>query len=129
MFAMLGGMVLPFLSGICFYGEPLTLGKAICFAAVAASLFLTIKRGNKTPKKFYVYYAGMFILNGLSGVLSKLYQEADFAKASAAGYSVLIAASMAVLSLIALPFVRGEKRRMNWKAAGPRNYPAASSSG
>ena len=117
-FAMLGGMALPFVGGICFYGEDLTLGKAICFATVAASLFLTVKRGDKTPKKFYIYYAGIFILNGLSGVLSKFFQEADYAKASAAGYSVLISASMAVLALIALPFVRGEKCPLNWKAAG-----------
>ena len=117
-FAMLGGMVLPFIGGICLYGEPLTLGKVICFLTVGGSLFLTVKKGQKTEKKFYFYYAGIFVLNGLSGVFSKIYQEADYAKISAAGYSILIAAVTLVVALAFLPFVHGEKRRMNPKAAG-----------
>ena len=43
MFAMLGGMVLPSIAGICFFGEKLTVGKAVCFALILVSLLLTIK--------------------------------------------------------------------------------------
>ena len=117
-FAMLGGMVLPFVAGICFYSEPITVGKAICFVTVAASLFLTVKKGGNTPKKYYAYYAGIFVLNGLSGVFSKFYQEADFAKVSAAGYSVLIALVTVVLAGAALPFVKGDRRKLSLRAAG-----------
>ena len=38
-FAMLGGMTLPFIAGIAFFDEDLTPGKLICFAFIAVSLF------------------------------------------------------------------------------------------
>ncbi len=101
-FSMLGGMVLPFVAGILFYGEPLTVGKIICFAAVTLALCLTFeKSGNK---KGYIYYAGIFIFNGMSGVLSKIFQESDYEKTSAAGYSVLSAAATVVIAGILLLF-------------------------
>ncbi len=115
MFAMLGGMALPFAVGILFFKEELTLGKGLCFLIVAAALALTVKR--EKGSKGYIYYAGIFLLNGLSGVLSTVFQSAPFEKTSAAGYSVLTAAVMTVLSAALIPFVKGEKRKMNRRAA------------
>lgn len=93
-FSMLGGMLLPFFAGILFYEEKLTLGKILCFIIVTLALFLTFQKGQS--KKGFIYYAGIFVFNGMSGVLSKIFQESTFEKTSAAGYSVLSAA-MAVL--------------------------------
>ena len=115
MFAMLGGMALPFAVGIIFFKEELTLGKVLCFVIVALALVLTVKR--EKGGKGYIWYAGVFVLNGLSGVLSTVFQQAPFEKTSAAGYSVLTAAVMTVLSAVLIPFVKGEKRKMNKRAA------------
>ena len=41
-FAMLGGMVLPFLQGILFYGEKITVAKAVCFLFITFALVLTV---------------------------------------------------------------------------------------
>lgn len=103
-FAMLGGMTLPFIAGIAFFDEELTVGKLVCFAAIAVSLFLTVQKGEGKSGKGY--YAGVFIMNGMSGVISKLFQSADYEKTSSAGYSVLIAAWVVVISGIALLFLR-----------------------
>ena len=44
-FTMLGGMFLPFVYGIGFMKEALTLPKVICFLLIAASLFFTVEKG------------------------------------------------------------------------------------
>lgn len=110
-FSMLGGMTLPFLTGILFYGEALTAGKLLCFILVAVSLLFTLRPGKS--KGGGLYYAGIFILNGLSGVLSKIFNDAPFAKTSAAGYSVLTALSCLLLSLLMLPFLKEKPKRLS----------------
>ena len=95
-FAMLGGMALPFFQGIFFYGESFTLAKAICVLFIAVALICTVERG--TQKKGTIYYVGIFILNGMSGIISKIFTASDLPKASAAGYSIWIAIMTALLS-------------------------------
>jgi drug/metabolite transporter (DMT)-like permease len=102
---MLGGMVLPFVVGILFYDEPLTTGKIICFAAIAVALCLTFQK-SESHKKGYIYYIGIFIFNGMSGVLSKIFQESDYSKTSSAGYSVLSAAATVIVAGIMLLFMK-----------------------
>ncbi len=114
MFAMLGGMILPSLTGILFYNEELTVGKGVCYALLMLSLLMTVKKGEK--KSGYVYYMGVFMLNGLSGVLSTVFRNAPYEKTSDAGYSVLIAATALVICLAFLPFIKGEGRRLTKKA-------------
>ena len=108
LFSMLGGMVLPFLQGIFFYNEPVTLAKILCFILICIALILTLEKSEK--KNGLIYYIGIFILNGMSGVLSKLFTSLPFEKTSAEGYSILIAICTTVLSgLILLIFFREEK--------------------
>lgn len=103
-FSMLGGMVLPFLQGVLFYNEAITLSKMLCFLLVAASLFLTVACG--CGRKGAIYYAGVFILNGASGVLSKIFISAPYEKVSAVGYSILLAILLILVSLFALLVLR-----------------------
>ena len=104
LFSMLGGMLLPFLQGILFYGEEMTVAKAVGSALIVLALALTVRRGEK--KRGTVYYAGVFLLNGLSGVLSKLFTEAPYPKTGAAGYSVLIALCTALPAAAALLIIK-----------------------
>lgn len=101
-FSMLGGMLLPFFAGILFYEEKLTLGKTLCFVVVTLALAFTFEKGQS--KKGFIYYAGIFIFNGMSGVLSKIFQESTFDKTSAAGYSVLSALVTVLIAGIVLLF-------------------------
>lgn len=70
-FAMLGGMILPFLYGIVFCNESITFGKIICCILITVSLLITVSSGKKKGK---LYYLSVFILNGLVGVLSTIHQ-------------------------------------------------------
>lgn len=107
LFSMLGGMVLPFLQGILFYGEALTVSKIVCFLFICAALVLTFEKGEKRGGT--IYYIGIFVLNGMSGVISKWFSAAPFEKTSAAGYSILVTVSTIVLSAVLLLFFRNGK--------------------
>ena len=109
-FSMLGGMTLPFLLGILVYREAASAGKLLCFAFTAAALCLTVKKGGS--RRAWIYYAGIFVLNGMSGVLMKLFQAGAYPKTSAAGFSMLGAAAGALLSGLALLFTRGDRLKL-----------------
>ena len=87
LFSMLGGMMLPFLQGLFFFDEKMTWGKGICLVLIIAALLCTIKKG-ESKRGGFVFYAGVFVLNGMSGVLSKIFTDAPYEKTSPAGFSV-----------------------------------------
>ncbi len=100
LFSMLGGMVLPFLQGILFYSEKITVAKAVCFLFITFALVLTVEKGER--KKGTIYYVCVFVLNGMSGVLSKIFAESNFPKTSATGYTNLISVCSVVISGVLL---------------------------
>lgn len=141
LFMMLGGMVLPFLQGIIFYGEELTIGKIICFVLITVALFFTVDKSMMNNKKATLYYVAIFILNGMSGVISKVFTTAGaggllsyftatpFEKTSAAGFSILGASLTIVVSLlILLIFFRAKEGKEKIKHT-PLSLAVASGSG
>ncbi len=106
-FSMLGGMVLPFLLGVIFYKEELTAGKIISVIFITFALAVTVRRGKTSGRG---YYAGIFILNGMSGVISKLYQSAPYEKADESGYMFVCASLSALIPAVLLLFVGGKER-------------------
>ena len=102
-FTMLGGMMLPFVQGLIFYDEPMTVAKALCLIFVILALALTVNKGERRGGT--VYYIGVFVLNGMSGVLSKLYQELPYEKSSSAVYSVWIAIMSSAMAVLCLLFM------------------------
>lgn len=108
LFAMLGGMILPFFQGILFYDEGFTLAKIVCVVFVCAALLCTIEKGAK--KSGVIFYVGVFVLNGMSGVISKIFTASELPKTSAAGYSVWIAVVTVVLSGVAWLIMAKQER-------------------
>ena len=115
LFSMLGGMVLPFFQGILFYDEEFTLAKGVCVVFIIAALLCTLEKGEK--KKGTVFYVGIFALNGMSGVISKIFTTSTLPKASAAGYSAWSAAVTIFLSAIAW-FILSQTEKRRALAAG-----------
>lgn len=115
-FSMLGGMALPFAAGILFFDEAMTLGKTVCFIIIAVSLFLTVdkeKRGSG-----FIYYVGVFVFNGMSGVILKFYHDGNYAKTSDAGYSMLVAVWTILICTVLLLTAGGKKQKTPAKAVG-----------
>ena len=114
LFAMLGGMALPFVAGTIFWKEEVTVGKVICFVIIVIALCLTVKKDNK--KSGTIYYIGVFIFNGMSGVISKFYSESKFEKAENAGYSAQIALFVIAICVVVLLLNKQEKQKTTKKA-------------
>lgn len=74
MLSMLGGMLLPFVYGILFRGEECSIQKIVSCVLIFGALYLTIDK-KEEKKGVLKYYAGVFILNGMFGVLSTLHQS------------------------------------------------------
>ncbi|MBE6541948.1 MAG: hypothetical protein E7672_05830 [Ruminococcaceae bacterium] len=73
-FAMLGGMVLPFICGTVFFSEGITVPKIISCIVIAAALVLTYEKGAQS-KKAILYYIAVFVFNGMMGVISTVHQS------------------------------------------------------
>lgn len=127
LFSMLGGMLLPSAVGILFFKEEITLAKIVCYCFILGALLLTLSKGKKGG---WIWYAGVFTLNGMSGVLSKIFASAPFEKTNAAGYSIWAALLTGVLSaIIWLAVFRkekgGEKKPYSFKAFGVASLSGA----
>lgn len=112
-FMMLGGMLIPFLYGILFLGEGMTVGKAICVVLIFAALLLGIDRSPQ-KKGAGKYYAGVFLLNGLFGVWSKLHQIHPEMNTSTENVLFLSCGTVVVLALVLLLTV-GKRRFLPFK--------------
>ena len=99
LFSMLGGMVLPFFQGILFYDEPMTVAKIVCVVCIGVALSLTVSR-NADKKSGAIYYIGVFVLNGMVGVLSKIFTAAPCEKTNAEWFSIWCAVFTAMLAAI-----------------------------
>lgn len=115
LFAMLGGMLLPCIAGICFWNEPFTLYKAISIVIITAAL--SLGENLKTDKKSLIYSTLVFILNGMAGVLSKIHQSYPSIHISSAGFMLLKSLVTLVMCLMLLPFLSKDKM----KIAGCKN--------
>lgn len=123
-FAMLGGMLLPFFGGVLFWHEELTAVKIVCCVLIALALWLGAA-GGLGGRGALKYYFAVFFLNGMSGVLSKLHQTGK-EHISNEGYmllSSLFAAALAGLILLGIAMRHGWAQVLPRRAA--RSLPCA----
>lgn len=113
-FSMLGGMLLPFVLGIGFYNEELSLFKLLCCLLIIVSVLLNIKKG-KQDKKAILYYMAVFVLNGMAGVLSKIHQSSSLPHTDSTGFMLISSLITAVISAVWLlvsykkiPLIKGK---------------------
>ncbi len=109
-FAMLGGMLIPFVGGLLIpsRGEVLTWPKALCCVLLIVGLCFNVRREKKAdgdkkkglPPLFY--YFAVFVLNGLSGLVSTLHQSYPDWAVDATSFSMLNRAITAIAALVIL---------------------------
>ena len=113
-FSMLGGMILPFLLGVCFYDEKLTVLKCVCCVLIILAVLLNVQKG-QNGKKALLYYMAVFVLNGMAGVISKIHQSSGYPITDSTGFTLLINLISVVICAIYLlikckkiPVVKGK---------------------
>jgi hypothetical protein len=114
-FSMLGGMILPFFLGVLFFdeGDKLVF-KIICCALIVVAVLLNIKSG-KQDKKALFYYFAVFVLNGMSGVISKLHQSSSLSPVDSSSFmlwsavvTVVLSAAWLLIAYRQIPLVKGK---------------------
>lgn len=73
-YAMLGGMLLPLAYGVIFCKEELSIFKVFCIILIGVATSLSFEKST-TKGNNLKYYFGVFVLNGMVGVLSKIHQS------------------------------------------------------
>lgn len=116
LFLLGGGMILPIIYG-AFCGEDFGVFKIIGIILVCVAIFIKIDVKEKSNAKTFVCLIAIFILNGLAGVLSAVYQSDLFTydKISSEQFSILRSITTVGLGLImlAVTTVFGKKDEVN----------------
>lgn len=73
-FLMCGGMLLPYVFGVVFWDEPLTLFRFLGVLAVLAGVVLSGVNPKQADRKLLLLCCAVFVLNGLVSILSKYHQ-------------------------------------------------------
>ena len=113
-FAMLGGMLLPTLTGLVFFHESLTLLKGLGLAVLLAAVLVPL--AGTGDRKGLGYRFAVFCFNGLYGVFATLFEKLPYDKPTAAQYSILVAALTAAVAALMLPFLKKERVPLNAKS-------------
>ena len=87
LFLMLGGMLLPYVFGVLFLDEKLTVLRVVGLALIVAAVFCSGKTKGKVPAWVYICCVVVFVLNGCVSIVSKLHQiEKTYATISTAAF-------------------------------------------
>jgi len=114
LFNLLGALMLPFIAGVFFWNEQLTLLKIIGMVFLIISLFIPAFEKNnsaKNTKIFYILCIGIFILTGFANILIKYHQTSPQAHIEAQSFQILCDTIICVVNTI-LYFIM---RRINGK--------------
>ena len=110
-FSMIGGMLLPFLAGLFAFSEfDRLVGKILCLAFIAVGMLMTVSK--QKEKGAWIYYLGVFVFNGMSGVLSMIYTNVDLPKGTAADYSILSALVRLAIALVWLTVLLARRQKL-----------------
>ncbi len=106
-FSLLGGIVIPYIYGLFFLDEAVTLTKTIALLLIVVSVILPNieKRDGKYSPKFILLCMALFIIPGLGCVGAKLHQiETRYAVASTESFSLLVNLMQFLFFAFMLPF-------------------------
>lgn len=109
MFLMTGGMLLPFLCGLAFWGEAFSPWRLIGLLLLIGAMVLSGIGKEKPDKKTMLLCIAVFLLNGCTSIFSKLHQmETVQHTVSSSDFVVYTALLKALMAGIALLFVKGK---------------------
>lgn len=106
MFLMLGGMLLPYLYGVLWLDESLTIGRILGVVLLALSMIFPVlgeKGGSaQTRKLFFILCFVVFTLNGFVSITSKIHQVSAMPTVGAMDFVILSNGINGLLSTLAL---------------------------
>lgn len=98
-FLMTGGMTVPYVWGLIFLDEPLSLLRTIGLFIIVFSIFIINAKGAKFNKKQIFLFGAIFVLNGFVSVTSKMHQISSLPIVSSEGFVLLSGVMKAAVCL------------------------------
>ncbi len=110
---MSGGMILPFLYGVLFESDTLGIAKIFGILLVLAAVIIKMDFKEKTDRKAILCFILLFILNGLVGVISSVYQSEQlvFSKVSSTQFSLLSNLCRVLVGAVMFGSIRFKKKK------------------
>ncbi len=122
LFSQLGGMLLPSMAGVLFFGESLTVAKGICYLLMGGALGLGLQKSDPSTDKRgnSLFYIGVFFFNGMNGVISKVFTSSTLEKTTAADYTIYAALWSVVFAglILLVQWMRGRFQGVPFAALG-----------
>lgn len=109
LFLMSGGMLLPYLFGVLFLSEPLTVLRIIGVLLILLAVILSNKTKLKLKVSFFLLCLSVFILNGLVSIISKCHQiNITFNPVSSTAFVMYSGIGKFLFSSVALLFCKSK---------------------
>lgn len=110
-FLMSGGMIVPYVWGICFFGEPFSWFKTVGLILITIAVIIAYYGKGKFSKKQLFLCIAVFIINGFSSVFGKLHQIQDPSViVDSESFSMLTAIFRCFISGVVFLFLRAKSK-------------------
>lgn len=121
LFLMSGGMLLPYVYGVVFLDEPLTILRICGVLAILAAVILSNKARYRVSKKILLLCVSIFCLNGLVSIISKCHQVSTALNpVSSEAFVMYSGIGKFLFSSVTLLFIRPSGSRLQFTS---RNTP------
>jgi len=111
LFLMSGGMLLPYVFGLLFLNETLTIFRLLGVLMILAAVILSNRSKFRFQPTFYLFCAAVFLLNVMVSILSRCHQvNTAFASVSSTAFVMYSGVGKFVMSSVALAVQKKEKR-------------------
>jgi len=107
-FLMSGGMLLPYIFGLCFLDETVNVFRILGIVLLLVAVVLSNGTSKAISKKQLLLCFAVFFLNGGVSILSKCHQISTQPHVDSTAFVLYAALCRVVLSAVALPFCRSE---------------------
>ena len=117
LFLMAGGMIVPFVAGVIFWDEPLSVLRVLGLLAIVGAMVISNSDGSKFDKRQILLCVLVFFLNGFVSVTAKAHQISEAGRlVTSADFGFIAMVTKAIICSVALLFV-GKKE------ASPEKLP------
>ena len=117
-FLMTGGMVLPYVYGLIFLNEPISVLRVLGLGVIVCAVVLSNGGKQVTTGKLILFCVAVFVLNGVISILSKTHQITELPTVNAKEYVMLTGLAKFVMCPIAYLFTGKEKPEFTAKRFG-----------
>lgn len=111
LFLMSGGMILPYIYGVAFLDESLTVLRILGLLFILGAVVLTNKSDRPVPKKILLLCVAIFVFNGFVSIFSKAHQISQrYAAVNSIDFVLYTGIVKFVLSFVILLFCKKERQ-------------------